>query len=60
MIHQYQLNGYNIVLDICSGAVHLVDELAYDMISLYERQSWPEIRLLPRWKFPAVMKKSEC
>ena len=35
MIHQYQLGGYNIVLDICSGSVHAVDELAYDMIALY-------------------------
>ena len=43
MIHQYRLNGYNIVLDVCSGAVHLVDELAYDMIALFERCSYPEI-----------------
>lgn len=32
MLHQYKLNGYNIVLDTCSGAVHAVDEVAYDMI----------------------------
>ncbi len=37
MIHQYQLGGYNIVLDVCSGSVHAVDELAYDMIALYEQ-----------------------
>ena len=43
MIHQYQLNGYNIVLDVCSGAVHLVDGLAYDMIALYEAKSREEI-----------------
>ncbi len=36
MIHQYQLGGYNIVLDICSGAVHVVDEIAYDIIALFE------------------------
>lgn len=36
MIHQYKLNGYNIVLDVYSGSVHLVDEVAYDIISLYE------------------------
>lgn len=29
MIHQYQLNGYNIILDVNSGAVHVVDELVY-------------------------------
>ena len=36
MIHQYQLGGYNIVLDVCSGAVHVVDEVAYDIISVFE------------------------
>ena len=37
MIHQYQLGGYNIVLDICSGSVHVVDEVAYDMIAMFEQ-----------------------
>ena len=37
MIHQYQLNGYNIVLDVYSGSVHCVDEVAYDMIAMYEQ-----------------------
>lgn len=37
MIHQYQLGGYHIVLDVCSGSVHAVDGLAYDMIALYEQ-----------------------
>ena len=36
MIHQYKLGGYNIVLDICSGAVHVVDDIAYDIIGMYE------------------------
>ena len=36
MIHQYKLGGYNIVLDVCSGAVHVVDDVAYDIISMYE------------------------
>ena len=36
MIHCYQLNGYNIVLDVYSGSVHVVDDLAFDVISLYE------------------------
>ena len=30
MIHRYQLNGYNIVLDVCSGSIHAVDELTDD------------------------------
>ena len=36
MVHQYQLNGYNIVLDTCSGSIHVVDEVAYDVIALFE------------------------
>ncbi len=36
MIHQYQLNGYNIVLDTCSGAIHVVDEVAYHLIEGYK------------------------
>ena len=36
MVHQYKNNGYNIVLDVNSGSVHVVDDIAYDAISLYE------------------------
>lgn len=32
MIHRYQLRGYNIVLDVGSGAVHLFDDLSYHML----------------------------
>ena len=43
MVHQYKLNGYNIVLDSCSGSVHSVDEVAYDMIALFPEKSEEEI-----------------
>ena len=43
MIHQYKLNGYNIVLDIFSGSVHAVDEVAYDAIAMYENSTADEI-----------------
>ena len=36
MIHRYKLGGLNIVLDVCSGSVHLVDEVAYDIIGMFE------------------------
>lgn len=32
MIHKYRLNGYNICLDVCSGAVHVLDEISYDLL----------------------------
>ncbi len=31
MLHRFSLNGYNIALDVCSGAVHVLDELSYDL-----------------------------
>ena len=34
MIHSYKLNGYNIIVDAASGAVHSVDDVAYDAIEL--------------------------
>ncbi|MBQ9493436.1 MAG: thioether cross-link-forming SCIFF peptide maturase [Oscillibacter sp.] len=43
MVHQYQLNGYNIVLDTCSGGVHVVDEVAYDVIRLFPDHTEAEI-----------------
>jgi len=38
MVHQYKLGGYNIVLDICSGAVHVVNDVAYDIIESFEQK----------------------
>jgi len=35
MIHQYKLNGYDIVLDVNSGSVHCVDDVAYDIIRFF-------------------------
>ena len=43
MVHQYKLNGYNIVLDTCSGSVHVVDEVAYDVIARFPEKSADEI-----------------
>ena len=43
MVHHYKLNGYNIVLDTCSGSVHVVDDVAYDIIALYKEKSADEI-----------------
>ena len=43
MVHQYKLNGCNIVLDSCSGSIHAVDEVAYDIIAMYPEHSADEI-----------------
>ncbi len=43
MIHQYKLNGFNIVIDVCSGSVHAVDEVAYDVIADFEQKPKAQI-----------------
>ena len=45
MIHCYKLGGLNIVLDVYSGSVHLVDEVAYDIIEMYEHHTREEITI---------------
>ena len=43
MIHQYKLGGYNVVLDVCSGSVHVVDDVAYDIIERFESTERDEL-----------------
>ena len=43
MNYQYKNNGYNIVLDVNSGSVHVVDDVVYDVIPLFEEKSKEEI-----------------
>ena len=62
MIHQYKLGGYNIVLDVCSGSVHVVDEVAYDIIGAFEEHTKEEILAMLAEKYPqlAVQDMEEC
>ena len=52
MIHTYKLGGLNIVLDIFSGSVHVVDEVAFDIIEAYETKTKEEIKaeILEKYK----------
>lgn len=43
MVHQYKNNGYNICLDVNSGAIHVVDDMTYDVIGMFEEHSPEEI-----------------
>ena len=43
MIHAYQMNGFHIVIDGCSGAIHAVDDVAYDVIALFPEKAPEEI-----------------
>ena len=62
MIHQYQLGGYNIVLDVCSGSVHVVDEVAYEIIARFESGDRESILGAMEEKFPALSQAdiAEC
>ncbi len=61
MIHQYKLNNCNIVLDVCSGAVHIVDDVAYDIIEMFENKKKDEIVsfILEKYKDNAEVNKDE-
>lgn len=43
VVHQYKNNGYDIVLDVNSGAIHVVDDVTYDVIAMYEAHTKEEI-----------------
>ena len=62
MIHQYKLGGYHVVLDVCSGSVHVVDEVAYDIIGAFEEKSKEEILAGVGEKYPqlSVRELEEC
>ena len=51
MIHQYKLGGFNIVLDVCSGGVHVVDDVAYDIISMFEAETREDILAAMKEKY---------
>lgn len=59
MIHQYKLNGFNIVLDTYSGSVHVVDDLSYDIIEQYEENNKEEIikEMLEKYQKEEITKK---
>ena len=42
MIHQYKNNGYDIIMDVNSGAVHVVEDVVYDAVALMA-QEMPEL-----------------
>lgn len=43
MLHRFSLNGYNIVLDVCSGTVHVLDDLSYDLSAYADENMRDEV-----------------
>ena len=64
LIHRYQNNGYNIVLDINSGCIHLVDLVTYEVLPYIEEGISQEeivIKLKDRYKEEDIKTSvSEC
>ena len=54
MVHCYKLNGYNIVLDVASGSVHSVDDVAFDVICALENSGKDEIAKIIKGKYPQL------
>lgn len=52
MVHQFKNNGYDIVLDVNSGAIHVVDDVTYDVIELFEEHTKEEISAALSDKYP--------
>ena len=52
MIHKYSMNGFFIVLDVNSGAVHIVDEIVYDILDFYKELSFDDIVAKLKDKYP--------
>ena len=59
MIHQYKFDNLNIVLDVASGSIHLVDEIAYDIISLFENNPKEKVIEEVFTKYSNLATKSE-
>ncbi|AKP43711.1 TPA: thioether cross-link-forming SCIFF peptide maturase [Clostridioides difficile] len=51
MIHKFSMNGYNIVLDVNGGAVHVLDDVAYDLLDFYKEKSKEEILEILKSKY---------
>ena len=62
MIHQFKFKNCNIVLDASSGALHVVDDIAYDITELFEKTDEEEIIKIISKKYPSEPKEEikEC
>lgn len=59
MIHQYKNNGYNIVMDVNSGQIHIVDDLVYDIIEMFETNDTDTIieKMMEKYSLPENVEK---
>jgi len=62
MIHQYKLGGYNIVLDVNSGSIHVVDDVTYDIIADFNKLDKETLlaKISAKHRLVSVTEISEC
>lgn len=60
MIHKYKMRGLNIVLDVNSGAVHVVDDVVYDVLDYYKQNDIAEVTKLLGAKYTASEIEEAC
>ena len=53
LVHKMRLDDYMAVLDVNSGAVHLVDEVIYDLLDYYDGTNAEEAKAALKDKYPA-------
>jgi len=59
MIHSYKLFGTNVVVDAFSSSVHVVDDVAYDIINLYEDHAKEDIAQIIVEKYSGEVTKAD-
>ena len=56
LIHRYKSNGFNIVLDINSGCIHLVDEVTYEVLPYLEEGLGTEAVSYTHLTLPTILR----
>lgn len=61
MIHKYQFKDKYIVIDINSGAIHVVTDIVFDMLDYYKEKSIKEILelLIPKYEKSQIIEAAE-
>ena len=54
LIHRYKSNGFNIVLDINSGCIHVVDDVTYEVLPYLERRTCMQMHISEKLNEPAI------
>ncbi len=60
MVHRFKNNGYNIILDVGSGAIHVADDIMYDMVAVFEGRTREEVLAETGRAHPDISREELC